>query len=122
MHSALTTETPDDFFLMQVLSDYPCAVVRYHTVRCGAVVYKVTNMSRGRFSIGDKGQSFLLSQTHVMYRTLLNLSSRFPFWYGIIHVLFYETCCGFPLLDKDYGIIGFSTTVPYSTVLYCTVP
>jgi hypothetical protein len=65
MHSALTTENPEFIFIViQVLSDYPC-MVRHRTV-----LYKVTHMSRGRFSIGDKGQSFLLSQTNVQYRTV----------------------------------------------------
>ncbi len=56
MHRPLTAETPEFYFLfMQILSDYPCNVVRYHNVRYGTVLYKVTNMSRGRISIGDKG-------------------------------------------------------------------
>ena len=39
MYSALKTETPEFFFFLQVLqvSDYPCTVVRYGTIRYGTV-------------------------------------------------------------------------------------
>ncbi len=106
MHSALTTETPE-FFLMQVLSDYPCTVVRYHPVRYGTVLYKVTNMSRGRFSIGDKGQSFLfISQTYVPYCIIHYSICQVDFPYGTVRyttvpVLLYETCCGFLSLSLE---------------------
>jgi len=124
MHSALTTETPDFFLNESIigLSLYRCTVP-YRTVRYGTVRYKVTNMSRGRFSIGDKGQSFLfISQTHVLYRTLLNLSSRFPVRYGTVQ---YMVCFIRPVVVFHYYIwnnqVFYYGTIQYSIVLYRTV-
>ena len=104
---------------MQVLSDYPCTVVRYHTVRYGTVLYKVTNRSRGRFSIGDKGQYILLSQTNVLYRTLLNMSSRFPVRYDTCTVQYMLCFMRLVVVFHYYpwnSRVFYYGTVPYSTV------
>ena len=71
MHSALTTETPEFFLNVSIigLSLY-CCTVPYGTVRYGTVLYKVTNMSRGWFSIGDKGLLLVITDIrNVPYTT-----------------------------------------------------
>jgi len=65
------------------LSLYRCKVP-YRTVR-----YKVTNMSRDWFSMGDKGQSFLLSQTHVLSRTVRYSICQVDFPYGTVQYMVY---------------------------------
>ena len=67
-------------------------------------------------------ENFLLSQADVLYRTQLNLSSRFPVRYGTVHYLF---CFMRPVVvfyhypwNNQVFYYGTGTgTVPYSTVL-----
>ena len=122
MHIAPTTETPD-FFKMQVLSDYPCTVVRYHAVRYGTVLYKVTNMSRGRFSIGDKLTKVNPSCYHKQtYCTVHYSICQVDFPYGTVHYLF---CFMRPVVVFYHypwnNQVFYYGTVQYSIALYRTV-
>ena len=125
MHSALTTETPEFFFICyaSIIGFYPCTVVRYHTVRYRTVRYCTRSQIChvvGFQQVTKVNPSCYHKQT---YCTVHYSICQVDFPYGTVHYLF---CFMRPVVVFYHypwnNQVFYYGTVPYITLLYDTIP